>query len=53
MWPGLVANDFYGNANKIGRPSFYYNRFGGVRKRPGLGAESIQGHEQDILPVRV
>ena len=29
MWPGLVANDFYGNANKIGRPSFYYNRFGG------------------------
>jgi hypothetical protein len=30
MWPGWVANDFYGNANKIGRPSFYYNRFGGV-----------------------
>lgn len=30
MWPGLVANDFYGNANDIGRPPFYYNRFGGT-----------------------
>lgn len=30
MWPGWVANDFYGNANKIARPSFYYNRFGGT-----------------------
>src|SRR6185503_1362639 len=34
MWPGLVANDFYGNANKIGRPSFYYNRFGGMVSGP-------------------
>lgn len=34
MWPGLVANDFYGNANKIGRPSFYYNRFGGSISGP-------------------
>jgi hypothetical protein len=34
MWPGLVANDFYGNANKIGRPSFYYNRFGGFVSGP-------------------
>jgi carboxypeptidase family protein len=30
IWPGLVANDFYGNANLIPRPSFYYNRFGGT-----------------------
>ena len=34
MWPGLVANDFYGNANNIGRPSFYYNRFGGYVSGP-------------------
>jgi hypothetical protein len=34
MWPGLVANDFYGNANGIGRPSFYYNRFGGTVSGP-------------------
>jgi hypothetical protein len=34
MWPGLVANDFYGNANKIARPSFYYNRFGGYASGP-------------------
>jgi hypothetical protein len=34
MWPGLVANDFYGNANRIGRPSFYYNRFGGTASGP-------------------
>lgn len=30
IWPGLVANDFYGNANNIPRSSFYYNRFGGT-----------------------
>jgi hypothetical protein len=34
MWPGLVANDFYANANKIPRPSFYYNRFGGSISGP-------------------
>ena len=34
MWPGWVANDFYGNASNIGRPSFYYNRFGGFASGP-------------------
>jgi hypothetical protein len=34
MWPGWTANDFYGNANKIARPSFYYNRFGGYASGP-------------------
>ena len=34
MWPGLFANDFYANANKIPRPSFYYNRFGGTAGGP-------------------
>jgi hypothetical protein len=34
MWPGLVANDFYANANRIPRPSFYYNRFGGSISGP-------------------
>jgi hypothetical protein len=34
MWPGFVANDFYGNATKTPRPSFYYNRFGGYASGP-------------------
>lgn len=30
MAPNLFANDFFANANKIKRPDFTYNRFGGT-----------------------
>jgi hypothetical protein len=30
MAPGLFANDFFANANRIARPDFTYNRFGGT-----------------------
>ncbi|MEW6128014.1 MAG: TonB-dependent receptor [Acidobacteriota bacterium] len=49
MWPGLVANDFYGNANKIPRPSFYYNRFGGTVGGPIWIPKVYQGRNKTFF----
>jgi hypothetical protein len=34
MTPGLFANDFFANANRIARPDFYYHRWGASAGAP-------------------
>jgi hypothetical protein len=49
MWPGLFANDFYGNANKIDRPSFYYNRYGGTVGGPAWVPKVYNGRDKTFF----
>jgi hypothetical protein len=49
MLPGLFANDFFANANKIPRPDFNYNRWGGSLGGPVILPKLYDGRNKTFF----
>ena len=49
MVPGLFANDYFANANRIARPDFYYNRWGTVLSGPVFLPKLYKGRNKTFF----
>ena len=49
MVPGLFANDYFANANRIERPDFYYNRWGGMLGGPVVLPKLYNGRNKTFF----
>lgn len=49
MTPGLFANDFFANANRIARPEFYYHRWGVTGGGPVLLPRIYDGRNRTFF----
>jgi len=49
MVPGLFANDYFANANRIARPDFYYNRWGGMLGGPVVLPKLYKGQNKTFF----
>ena len=49
MVPGLFANDYFANANRIERPDFYYNRWGAMLGGPVVLPKLYNGRNKTFF----